>query len=80
MKRMFGLMPVNEVKKEIVFEDELELKIRVQAGPHGYSIIYADGSAEGEDIDGTTDENIERAKKILNSHFRNLTEVKNTNR
>ena len=75
MKRMFGLMPVDEVEKEMIFKDESELKIIVQAGPHGYSIIYADCSAEGEDIDGTTDENIERAKKILNSHFSNLTEV-----
>ena len=37
MERFFGMMPSNEIEKEIVFKDKYGLSVTIQAGPHGWS-------------------------------------------
>ena len=72
MKRLFGLMPSSEIEKERSFRDNLGLRIIIQAGPHGYSIIYADSSTRFKDIDDTTEANFNRALQIVESELGKL--------
>lgn len=41
MKRFFGMMPSDEIKKEEHFKDKNNLEITFQAGENGWSILYA---------------------------------------
>lgn len=75
MKRFFGLMPSNEIEITKTFKDDNGYEITIDAGKHGWTIIYADTATEYEDIDGTAEENFNRAYKILKSHFDKLEEV-----
>lgn len=68
MKRFFGMMPSSEVEVEKTYIDSCDLKITVQAGPNGYSIIYADHSTEYEDVEDTTENNLQRALDKIKSH------------
>lgn len=63
MKRMFGMMPVSEIKKEAHFFDKHNLSVIIQAGPNGWTVIYADGATDFKDVVATTEENFESAKK-----------------
>lgn len=61
MKRFFGMMPSEEVEKEKLYIDDSNLKIRIQAGPHGWTIIWADGGTTYIDEDNTTEDNFQNA-------------------
>ena len=61
MKRFFGMMPSSEVTLEKTYKDDGGLRIRLQAGPHGWTVIYADGGTEYKDVDATPEENLEAA-------------------
>ena len=63
MDRIFGMMPRYEVEKEELFSDVLGLKITIQAGPHGWTVIFADGGTHYVDQDATTEENFKAAYK-----------------
>ena len=65
MRRLFGMMPSSEVKIQKIYRDALDLQIIVEAGPHGYTIIYADGSTKYKDIDDTPENNFKRALELL---------------
>ena len=65
MNRMFGMMPNNEVEKEKWYLDQYGLTIGVQAGPHGWTIMWADDGTTYRDIDATTDENFQMALDTL---------------
>ena len=75
MKRFFGMMPSSEVTLEKTYKDKEGLRIRLQAGPHGWTVIYADGGTEYKDVDATPEENLESAYQQALSHFSELTEV-----
>lgn len=77
MQRFFGMMPSGEIEREEIYrETDTGCEFRIQAGPHGYSIVWGDGSSQFEDIDGTTDENfataLEAAKEAV-SEFECIT-------
>lgn len=57
MKRMFGMMPRDEVKREESFKDQHGYTITIQAGPNGWAVLWADGGASGKDFTGSVDEN-----------------------
>lgn len=63
MDRIFGMMPWSwsEVEKEELFYDILGLQITIQAGPHGWTVIFADGGTHYVDQDATTEENFNAA-------------------
>lgn len=61
MDRCFGMMPRSEVEREELFSDTLGLTITIQAGPRGWTVIFADGGTHYVDQDATTDENFNAA-------------------
>lgn len=75
MVRLFGMMPSKEVEKEKWYKDDLGLSIGIQAGPHGWTIMWADGGTTYKDIDATTEENFNEAINSLKEKgFKNLKE------
>jgi hypothetical protein len=75
MKRFFGMMPSDEIKKEKHYKDDLGLRITIQAGPHGWTIMYADSSSEFKDVDSTTNENFKTAYDIATKNLGKLIEI-----
>ena len=75
MKRFFGRMPSDEVTLKKTYKDKYGLTLRLEAGPHGWTVIYADGGTEYKDVDATPEENLEAAYQQAHSHFSELTEV-----
>jgi len=77
MKRIFGLMPSNEVEISKRYHTGSGFYVTVQAGPNGWGIIFADSSAEGQDIEDSTEANLNRAIEQLKTYFSEVTEVDN---
>ena len=75
MMRFMGLMPSSEIEMSKTYKDENGLTITVDAGPHGWTIIYADHSTQYEDVDDTTVNNFNTAYNILCEEFKNLVEI-----
>ena len=46
MNRFFGMMPLDEITISKKYKDQNGLTVCIDAGPKGWSIIYADGSIE----------------------------------
>lgn len=69
------MMPSSEVTLEKTYKDKYGLTLRLEAGPHGWTVIYADGGTEYKDVDATPEENLEAAYQQALSHFSELTEV-----
>lgn len=61
MNRFFGLMPCNEVEKHKTFKDSSGLPVTIEAGPNGWTIMWADHSTTYGDIRDTTEHNFQRA-------------------
>lgn len=78
MKRFMGMMPSSciEIRKD--FKDENGLKIHIDAGPEGWTIIYADGSTNYADTIATAEDNYNIAYKIASENL-NLTEIQDNN-
>lgn len=77
MERFFGMMPVDEIEIEKVFKDSPESSCteRVQAGPNGWSILWADHSSTCKDESIGTDKNLKNAIAELKKHFPDAIEV-----
>lgn len=72
MKRFFGMMKAEDVKKEKIYETETSGKIIVQAAPGGWTIIWSEGGSNHKDYDNTdrtTEENFQEALNLLESYF-----------
>ena len=66
MKRFMGLMPSEDVEISRFYEDGSGLEIIIEAGPHGWTIIYADQSTCYTDSDRCTELNFRDAWEIAN--------------
>ena len=70
MNRFFGMMPRSEIEIEKRFKDDNGLSITIQAGPNGWTILWADGGSTYKDEVHTAEENfniaLEEVKKHLN--------------
>jgi hypothetical protein len=76
MKRFMGMMPSSEVKREERFKVGMRQSVvTVQSGENGWTILYADSSSEHQDEVDTTDNNFNKAMKVLNSHFGDINKV-----
>lgn len=75
MKRFFGMMPSDSIEIEESFSDACGFKILIQAGPEGYSIIYADHSCEYQDINDTSENNFDKAYRVATEHLGHLIKV-----
>lgn len=69
MKRFFGMMPSSEIEQEKRYIDDSGLKITIQAGKNGWTILYADSSSEYADVVDTTENNHNKALEVLKSHL-----------
>ena len=76
MNRFFGMMPSSEIEKESYYEDESGCEINIQAGIHGWSVIWEDSSSCFKDVDTTTEENFKAAYDLAVSKIGNLKEIK----
>jgi len=70
------MMANKEIKREEVFKDRINLNVVIQAGPNGWTILYADKSILYKDVEATTDENFEEAKRIAENAVGKLTSLK----
>lgn len=75
MKRFFGMMPSVEIEKEKRYTDDNNLEITIQAGPHGWTVIYADGGTNYQDVDDTTENNFQAAYNVAVEALGELKEV-----
>lgn len=57
MNRMFGMMPSAEIEIKKTYKDKSGLKVRIQAGKNGWTIIWADGGTTYKDEVHTAEEN-----------------------
>ena len=78
MKRFNGRMPATEIKATKTYKDKYGLKITIEAGIHGWTILYADGSTTYKDQTTSTEENFINALRTLKAHFPDLKEDTST--
>lgn len=69
MKRFMGVMPSSCIKISKDFKDDNGLNVHIVAGPEGWTVIYADGSTEYQDIEGTSEENYNRAYAVASKNL-----------
>ena len=70
------MIPSSEVKREERFKVGMrQLTVTVQSCENGWTILYADSSSEYQDEIDTTDNNFDKAMKVLNSHFSDINKV-----
>ena len=76
MNRFMGMMPSSEVKKEKRFKVGAgQLKVTIQAGEKGWTILFADGSSDYKDVEDTTENNFNSALKQLNKYFGDINPI-----
>jgi len=76
MNRFFGMMPSSEVKIEKQFRVGVgQLKVTIQAGENGWTILYADSSSEYNDVVDTTENNFNKALSVLKTHFGDINQI-----
>lgn len=75
MNRFMGMMPASEIKIEKIYKDDLGFNIIVQAGEHGWTILYADYSSMYDDVDNTPEDNLKLALKKLKTHIHSFKEI-----
>lgn len=74
MKRFMGIMPSSCIEISQDYKDDNGMNVHIDAGSEGWTVMYADGSTEYEDIKGSAKENFERAYKVASENL-NLTIV-----
>lgn len=72
MKRFAGMMPHEEIKKEKHYKCE-DGTIIAQAGPNGWTVIWADNGTNYKDNVATTEENFQTALTVIEHYFPGLT-------
>lgn len=73
MNRFFGMMPCDEIEKEVKYLDKNNRIVTIQAGQHGWTVIYADGSTNYKDEDDTVECNFAKALAVAED---NLIEIR----
>lgn len=69
MNRFFGMMPSSEVTISKTYKDRLGLKITIDAGKNGWTIMWADYSSDYKDVEDTAENNFQEALAKLKSHL-----------
>lgn len=65
MQRFMGLMPSSEVKKRRMWSDGCGKHCTVEAGPNGWTIIFADAGTQYKDAAAGTEVNYAEASKRM---------------
>lgn len=76
MQRFMGLMPNSEIEIQKTFIDPFGLKITIEAGPNGWTIIYADHSTKYADVINPSEVNFQKAYDIVSAELGELIESK----
>lgn len=61
MKRFYGRMPLEEIEIMRWFKDSTNLNVTIEAGPKGWTIVWADYSTNYSDVDDTAENNFAKA-------------------
>lgn len=69
MNRFFGMMPAEEIERSELFLDCTGKKVRIDAGPNGWTVRWCDGSTDYEDCVSTTERNFENAYACANNQL-----------
>lgn len=64
MKRFFGMMPMSEIEKTATFKDKYGHKVRIDAGPNGWTVRYADMGSSYADESIGTEQNFKNAYAV----------------
>lgn len=64
MRRFFGMMPVSEIERTEYFVDKYGLSVRIDAGPNGWTVRFADMSSKYMDESIGTDANFKNAYDV----------------
>lgn len=75
MNRFFGIMPAADVEKCKEFRDNSGYRVTIEAGPKGWTIIWADQSTNYLDINDTTENNFKKAYDFAVNQVGPLREV-----
>lgn len=73
MKRFFGMMPVSEIERTEEFVDKYGLSVRIDAGPNGWTVRFADMSSAYKDESIGTEANFKNAYEVAVKHVGDLT-------
>lgn len=68
-----GFMPSNEITIEKVYKDKYDLSVAIDAGPHGWTVIWADGSTSYKDNEDIDTNNFDEAYKLAERKLGKLT-------
>lgn len=77
MKRFMGMMPSDCIEIRKNFKDENGLKVHIDAGSEGWTVIYGDGSTEYADVEVSSEDNYKAAYESASKNL-NLTEISNS--
>lgn len=75
MERFFGMMPMCEVDIIRRYRDRDGLRITIQSGKHGWTIIWADGGTNYKDVEATAEDNFKEAYDVMIAHIPEVKEV-----
>lgn len=64
MKRFFGMMPVDEIERTEHFVDKYGEPVRIDAGPNGWTVRFADMSSKYMDESIGTEANFKNAYDV----------------
>ena len=73
MRRFMGMMLPSEVEKRAVYKDKYGANVRIDAGPNGWTVYYADYSTNYKDEVLTTEENFKNAYEVASDNVGPLT-------
>lgn len=76
MRRFAGMMPVNEIERTEIFKDKYGHDVRIDAGPNGWTVRYADMSSNYADASFGTEQNFKNAYTVAEENVGPLTPVK----
>lgn len=62
-----GMMPSDEIEIEHNYKDSSGLSVDISSGPHGWTILWADGAATFKDVDDTSENNFTAAYNFATS-------------
>ena len=75
MNRFYGLMPSNEITISKIYKDLNGLTVHIDAGPKGWTVIYADGTTEFKDEELPDTQNLKNAYNNAVNCLGKLTDV-----
>lgn len=78
MRRFAGMMPVSEIERTETFKDKLGLRVRIDAGPNGWTIRWADNGSTYADESIGTDANFKNAYDTAVAAVGKLTPIDGT--